>query len=117
MVMDAHTGGLLRGRASIAQSLRDILTTPLGSRVMRADYGSRLWEYLDQPMTPALRLSLYRATAEAIGRWEPRFALAQVAVTLSPPGGLTFALHGTVRPAQGEPKQDIQQTVTVEVNR
>ena len=40
--MDASTGQPLTGSAHLVQSIRDILTTPIGSRVMRRDYGSRL---------------------------------------------------------------------------
>lgn len=39
---DANTGKALEGMAHLRQSIRDILGTPLGSRVMRRDYGSEL---------------------------------------------------------------------------
>lgn len=37
----------------ISQSIGDILRTPVGSRVMRRDYGSLLASMIDQPQTPA----------------------------------------------------------------
>lgn len=40
----------------ISQSIGDILRTPVGSRVMRRDYGSLLASMIDQPQTPALEL-------------------------------------------------------------
>ena len=45
----AATGKRLEGNAHLAQSIADILTTPLGTRLMRHDYGSLLPELIDQP--------------------------------------------------------------------
>lgn len=42
----------------ISQSIGDILRTPVGSRVMRRDYGSLLASMIDQPQTPALELQI-----------------------------------------------------------
>lgn len=40
--MNAHTGGAIDRLAHIRQSIADILTTRIGSRVMRREYGSQL---------------------------------------------------------------------------
>lgn len=76
--MDRIGGLALAGDAHLAQSIGDILTTPLGSRVMRRDYGSLLFELIDRPLNAATRLLLVMATAIAIDRWEPRIAVRQV---------------------------------------
>ncbi len=76
--MDRNTGKPLDGNAHLAQSIGDILTTPIGSRVMRRDYGSMLFELIDQPLNPATILLTYAATAMAIRRWEPRLRLKRV---------------------------------------
>ena len=44
--MSAQTGAPLDGGERLAQSVRDILTTPIGSRVMRRDYGSQIFELI-----------------------------------------------------------------------
>jgi phage baseplate assembly protein W len=67
-----HTGQRLTETAHIAQSIGDILSTPLGTRVMREDYGSLIPELIDHPQTPALDLKLASAAFMAIVRWEPR---------------------------------------------
>lgn len=59
--------------AYIRRSVADILTTPIGSRVMRRDYGSYLPELIDQPLNDQTKLKLYGATAMALMRWS-RFA-------------------------------------------
>jgi phage baseplate assembly protein W len=66
------TGKLLTEEAHIAQSVGDILTTPLGTRVMRENYGSLLPELLDHPQTPTLELKLMAAAFMSIIVWEPR---------------------------------------------
>lgn len=53
----------------IRRSVADILTTPVGSRVMRRDYGSYIPELIDQPLNDQTKLKLYGATAMALMRW------------------------------------------------
>lgn len=90
--MDRNTGKPLSAIDHLRQSIADILTTPIGSRVMRRDYGSALFELIDQPMNPLGLLRLYAATADAIRRWEPRIRLTRVAVA----GGEAAALAAGV---------------------
>ncbi len=78
--MDAQTGKRTAGIAHLRQSVIRILTTPIGSRVYRRDFGSRLFELIDQPTNEAWSVDVYAATAEALARWEPRFRLRQVQV-------------------------------------
>lgn len=80
--MHAQTGRLLSGIEHLQQSIADILCTLIGSRVMRRDYGSRLFELLDKPLNPSTILQWTAAVADALGRWEPRFKLQQVKPTI-----------------------------------
>lgn len=73
-----ETGKELTGLAHLRQSVRDILTTPIGTRVMRREYGSRLMELVDAPLTPATLTEIYAAAAEALGRWEPRLRVERI---------------------------------------
>ena len=70
--IDASTGKSISGLAHLRQSVRDILTTPIGTRVMRRDYGSRLYRLVDAPMNDATHLDMMAATYEALETWEPR---------------------------------------------
>ncbi len=76
--MDATTGKPLSGEAHLRQSIGDILSTPIGSRIARRDYGSLLPELIDQPMNQVGRMRLLAATALALLRWEPRIRLTGV---------------------------------------
>lgn len=94
--MDAITGRAIEGDAHLAQSIADILTTPIGSRVMRRDYGSALFELLDQPMNALGRVRLFAAIADALRRWEPRITLTRVAIEEATAAGrFTVALTAT----------------------
>jgi len=96
--MNAQTGRLLSGIDHLRQSLLDILTTPIGTRVMRRDYGSRLYELVDAPMNSSTLVDLYAATAEAVARWEPRFRLTRVRVASATPGAVSLNLQGVYVP-------------------
>lgn len=66
---NAITGTALAGSAHLAQSIRDVLVTPVGSRVGNREYGSRLFELVDAPASPALEIDIYAETASALNRW------------------------------------------------
>ena len=96
--MNASTGTALSGNAHLAQSIADILSTPLGSRVMRRDYGSRLFELIDAPINRSTLLEIYAATAEAIAKWEPRFRLQKVVAASAAPGVVVLDMTGEYLP-------------------
>lgn len=76
--MSSATGTAIQGLEHIQQSLADVLCTPVGTRVMRREYGSLIPELIDQPLNGAVTLQLYAAAALAISQWEPRLQLNQV---------------------------------------
>lgn len=91
---EASTGKTIEGVDHLRQSLGDILRTPLGSRVGRRDYGSRLFELVDAPMNRNTLTDIYAAVAEALAQWEPRFRLRQCTVSKVELGRITLTLHG-----------------------
>ncbi|AOE85829.1 GPW/gp25 family protein [Pseudomonas sp. TCU-HL1] len=94
--MNRHTGNALDELGHLRQSIEDILTTPVGSRVMRRKYGSQLFELIDQPLNDHTRLRAYAATALALMRWEPRVRLTRVQLLAgAKPGTATLILEGT----------------------
>ena len=100
--MDSTTGKPLEGLAHLRQSVRDILTTPLGSRVMRRNYGSRLFDLIDAPLNAATLVEIYAATAEALVRWEPRLRIQQVQARSVGTGKIEVDLSAIYLPA-GQP--------------
>lgn len=100
--MHKATGKALGGLEHLRQSIADILSTPIGTRVMRRDYGSRLFELVDQPINRGFATEIIAATAEALGKWEPRLKLTRVAPAVAAPGRITLDLEGIYRPT-GQP--------------
>ena len=76
--MDMTTGHPLDELDHIRQSIVKIVTTPIGSRVMRRDYGSLIPELIDAPINDRLRLQIMSATADAVIKWERRVRPARV---------------------------------------
>ena len=70
--MSRTIGDALGGFDHLRQSIADILSTPLGTRVHRRDYGSRLPRLVDRPINQSLVADMVAACAEALDRWEPR---------------------------------------------
>jgi phage baseplate assembly protein W len=96
--IDANTGKALSGIDHLRQSVRDILSTPIGSRVCRREYGSQLFRLIDAPLNKSTVMDLYAATADALSRWEPRFQLTQVQAAMPEPGVVLLDLTGVYLP-------------------
>lgn len=103
MTMNAKTGKRLEGIEHIRQSIADIITTPIGSRVMRREYGSLVPELIDRPMNDALLMQVYAATIIAVTQWEPRVRITGTRriVSTESPGTATIELIGET--ADGQP--------------
>ncbi|WP_041796054.1 GPW/gp25 family protein [Pararhodospirillum photometricum] len=94
--MDRSSGTALTGEAAdIRQSICDILTTPIGSRVMRRSYGSRLFDLVDAPGTKVGALRLVAAAADAIDLWEPRVRVTAATVTTRSDGSAVLRVFGS----------------------
>lgn len=95
--MHRETGLALDGNAHVLQSVRDIITTPLGSRVMLRDYGCKAPMLVDRPINTLFDVELHSSIAEALERWEPRFKLSVVRVDgRSALGRVIIAIEGTI---------------------
>lgn len=92
--MNRETGRSIDDIEHIRQSIADILTTPVGTRVMRREYGSQLFDLIDQPQNPANNLRLMAATVMAIMRWEPRVQVREIQISHSGTG-VSVLLHGS----------------------
>jgi phage baseplate assembly protein W len=95
--MDRATGKVLDGLPEIEQAVDEVLNTIPGDRVMRAEYGSELFELVDTQINAIGRANLARATSEAIRRFEPRVSVRQVTMGASADGVATTTISGVVR--------------------
>ena len=78
----------------LRQSITNILSTPIGSRIMRRDYGSRLFKRLDAPLTGELLAEIYADVVEALFSYEPRFEVTNVSVVSMDQGHLILDVTG-----------------------
>ncbi|GIE89673.1 GPW/gp25 family protein [Actinoplanes regularis] len=72
---------LFGGGDDIDAALRMILSTVPGERVMRPDFGCRMWELVFAPITASTLGMVEQAVREAVHRWEPRAVLERVLAT------------------------------------
>ena len=92
--MSRDSGQALSGIAHLKQSIRDILSTPLGSRRMRPEYGSEIPRYVDLPINKGWISGVQAEAARAIGRWEPLIRLSAVRITGVVDGRIDFVIEG-----------------------
>ncbi len=92
--MNRDSGGALDDLDHIRQSVRDILLTPLGARVMRRQYGSVLSALIVQPRNEALCLQIMSACYMALLQWEPRIKLTAISFESDYNGAMVVELTG-----------------------
>jgi phage baseplate assembly protein W len=81
-----HTGALrlTEGAQDLDRSIRIVLATAPGERVMRPQFGCRIWELLFEPVTANLLGLMAQAVREAVAQWEPRVEVEEVHVEPDP---------------------------------
>lgn len=103
--MNRTTGAAITGIEHLRQSVADILTTAIGTRVMRREYGSLVPELVDHPDNPSTQVRLFSAIASALMRWEPRLRLTQLHYTRIEPGKAVITLDGLyLEPSTKQPQ-------------
>jgi phage baseplate assembly protein W len=75
---------LTNERSELEQAIGIILSTPVGTRVMRPRFGSRLHELLFAPINVQTIAQARRYVEEALGMWEPRIQVTSVDVLPDP---------------------------------
>jgi len=68
------------GTVNIRESIRLILQTNPGERVMNPAFGGGLQRFLFQPNVPATHRMIQESITQALGRWERRIELESVDV-------------------------------------
>ena len=75
-----HTGAiaLSTGVADLDSSIALVLMTAPGERLMRPQFGCRIWELLFEPVTGNLLGLIAEAVRDALAQWEPRIVVDEV---------------------------------------
>lgn len=69
---------LVTGNEDIEQSIRIILGTRPGERVMRPTFGCRAYELIFEPISASTATLMQEYVYEALRMWEPRIEVADV---------------------------------------
>jgi phage baseplate assembly protein W len=90
---------LVSDLVDIHQSLRILLSTARGERIMVPRYGCDLWRYVFRALTATLTAELKDVVEQAIVLWEPRIDVLAVDVTIDPttPGRANIDVSFVVR--------------------
>lgn len=75
-----HTGSiaLTNGVPDLDRSIQIVLMTAPGERVMRPQFGCRIWDLLFEPVTANLLGLINEAVRDALAQWEPRVVVEDV---------------------------------------
>lgn len=79
--VDRATGTAIGNFASACQGVEVILSTAIGERLMRRQFGGGVVELLGRLMRPELFAAFIALIATAIDVWEPRFRVRAVRFT------------------------------------
>ena len=75
-----HTGSIrmTQGADDLDRSMAVVLATAPGERVMRPQFGCRIWDLLFEPVTANLLGQMSQAVRDALAQWEPRVQVVAV---------------------------------------
>jgi len=85
------------GEDNVRESLRLILLTEPGERLMREEFGCGLRRYLFEPNTVTTRALIREQIKQAIARWEPRVRVDDVSVEPDPEDARVVAVQISFR--------------------
>src|SRR5687767_11704703 len=72
------------GADDIAASIRMAVTTAPGERVMRPQFGCRIWDLLFEPINANTLGLMAEAVRDTVSQWEPRVTLEDLEVEPDP---------------------------------
>jgi Bacteriophage baseplate protein W len=75
---------LIEGEDNVAQSIRMILSTALGERQMRFDFGSSLPRLIFQPITSSTLVEIEESARQALRDWERRIVVRSANAEIDP---------------------------------
>ena len=97
---DRGSLALSSGLGNIEQSMRAILLTVPGERVMRPDFGCEIWHVMAAAMDAAALERAEASVLDAMVRWEPRVEVGDVAARDADlEGNTSVIVAGTGQPA------------------
>lgn len=79
-VDQAGSIAMTSGAADLSSSMRMVLATAPGERLMRPRFGCAIWDLLFEPINANTMGLMSVAVREALGQWEPRITVLDVVI-------------------------------------
>jgi uncharacterized protein len=94
-----HTGSiaLTYGPEDMDCSIRVVLSTAPSERVMRPQFGCKIWDLLFEPVNANTLGLMAQAVRESVAQWEPRVQVEDVVVTPDSDDSALVHIHLTYR--------------------
>nr|DAL07172.1 MAG TPA: baseplate assembly protein [Caudoviricetes sp.] len=67
----------------IENNISSILYYQIGQRIRQENFGTRIWECIEEPNTQALKFIVKQFIQDAFEAWEPRLSLKDFSITQS----------------------------------
>lgn len=90
-----HTGSiaLTSGPEDLDRSIALVLMTAPGERLMRPEFGCKIWDLLFEPVTANLLGLMSEMVRQAIAQWEPRVSVYGVKSEPDPDDNAVIRIH------------------------
>ena len=75
---------LVSGNDGIERSIAMVLSTALGERVMRPEFGCAIWDLLFDPVNDNTLGFMAQSVRQALAQWEPRIDVSAVTAVPDP---------------------------------
>ncbi len=96
---DRETGQTIFGWPAVHQSVRELILTSFGDRVMREYYGSNIPAFLGRNVTADVLERMATVLGAAMDVFEPRFAITNITFTqVAATGRIAMRVTGEYRP-------------------
>ncbi len=101
------------GHRSVRESIRIILTTEPGERLMMPSFGAGLRSFLFEPNVPATHRLIEERIQHAMRRWEPRVAVGSIVVASHPDDPVRAIVSITYTLVATQARESIELSVSV----
>lgn len=94
-----HTGSIrmTNGAPDLDRSMAVVLSTAPGERVMRPEFGCKIWDLVFEPVTANLLGLMAQVVREALAQWEPRVHVEDVQAVPAANDPTLVTIHVTYR--------------------
>lgn len=95
----------------IQASIKNILLWPYYSRYFMQEFGSRIYEMLEEPNRAVMKTHLRTFTLQSLNRWEPRISVLEVDVFDTSPSSIKMTI--TYKIKLNNTVQQLTQNITI----